>query len=169
MGFKSSQQLGKEAEDFVIKLFTRHKYEVSRNEDKDTRSEYDLAVSISPKKKVYIEVKLDKMAAQTQNLCIEYYNPKTQKDSGINITKANIYSYTLLDDGNHTVWFSNVNKLKDYLKNTKPKKVINKGGDNNASLYLYPVEKILADVFVRMENLADEETFHKLFKELYTK
>jgi len=166
MGFVSSNKYGKSGEKLVLALLKRNGYDAAINEVKENRSYYDIIVNLSPKKKVFIECKFDMMACQTGNIAVEYHNPKSDKPSGINVTKAHIYSYTILDMGNPTVWFASVPKLKDFLKNVPPFKTIKKGGDDNASLYLYNHEVILDSVFNHMENILDVDKFQQVFKSL---
>jgi hypothetical protein len=166
MGFKTSEGIGRSGEKLVLSLLTKNGIVASMNEIKENRSFYDIIVQMSPRKKAYIECKYDVMSEKTGNIAIEYHNCKTDTPSGINITKANIYSYTILDTGNPTVWFASVPKLKDFLKTVKPFKTIKKAGDGNASLYLYKVEVILDAVFSRMENILDTEKFQQVFKSL---
>jgi hypothetical protein len=168
MGFAQSNAYGRNGEKLVLSVLQKNGFTASVNEVKENRSFYDIIVQLSPRKKIYIESKFDMMCCQTGNVAVEYHNCKADKPSGINITKADIYSYTILDMGNPTLWFANVNKLKDFLKTVPPFKTINKAGDGNASLYLYKYEVILDAVFERMENLPDVETFQKTFKSLLT-
>lgn len=169
MGFAASNKYGKSGEKVVLSLLNRYGYTASLNEDKDERAFYDIIVQISPKKKILLECKFDMMACQTGNVCVEYHNSLKDKPSGINITKADIYSYIILDMGNPTVWFANVEKLKNFLKTVKPYKTIEKGGDKNASFHLYNHEVILPAVFHRVENLAEEKQFHDIIKLLTQK
>lgn len=166
MGFYKSNIYGVSGEKFVLGLLKKYGYNASINTVKENRSFYDIIVQISPRKQIFIECKFDIMCQQTGNLCFEYFNPKANKDSGINITKAQIWSHTILDEGNPTVWFTRTDVLKDFIKNTKPFKTIKKGGDGNASLYLYKHETILPVIFKQVENLADEASFHDVWKKL---
>ncbi len=169
MGFVQSNTYGKSGEKLVLALLNKNGYSATLNEDKEKRAFYDIIVQLSPKKKIYVESKFDMMCCQTGNVCIEYHNCLKDKPSGINITKAHIYSYTILDMGNPTVWFANVAKLKNFLNTVTPFKTINKGGDGNASLYLYKYEIILDAVFERMENLQDEAAFKDAMNRLLKK
>jgi hypothetical protein len=95
------------------------------------------------------EVKFDLYAARSGNIAIEFYNPKKGKPSGIGITKADLW-FQVIPPLN--VWVTTVKRLKQYLEEKKPHKIVSCGGDDNASLFLYRKEKIFADIFQRIDD-----------------
>lgn len=169
MGFSTSLVYGRSGEKLVLSLLNKNGFSATLNDVKENNSYYDIIVQLSPRKKVYVETKFDMMYSQTGNMCLEYHNPKLDKPSGINITKAHIWSVMLMDEGNPTVWFASVPKLKDFLQQVKPFKTIAVGGDKNASLYLYRADVILPAVFHQMNALANPEDFQKIVKTLIAK
>lgn len=167
--FALSNKYGRSGEKYTLQLLQKNGFNAIFNTDKNTQSYYDIIITISPRKKIFIENKFDMMHQITGNLAIEFHNPASNKPSGLNITKADIWSYMLMDEGNPTIWFANVPKLKNFIQTVKPFKTIQKGGDGNASLYLYSASVILPAVFHQMNNLADTESFQKIVKTLSTK
>lgn len=137
------------AEQRVISLFIREGIPCAKT-DKELL-EYDLEFIFEDKKKT-AEVKFDMMAAKTGNLAIEYWNSKKDSASGVTATKANIWIVCLLDDVNITIWATTVKMLKRFLSENQPKKIISKGGDNNAELYIYD-SSIILPIFDRLDNL----------------
>jgi hypothetical protein len=91
------------------------------------------------------EVKRDAMEAKTSNLALEYFNPKSNRPSGLNATAAEVWFVVL--DNPRTVWGAAVATLKRYVKENKPARTIERGGDDNASLWLYPSPLILRACF----------------------
>lgn len=164
MGFKRDLALGKKGENLVIKLFSKHGIEVESNPDKETRSHYDI-VGKFEKKNFTIEVKYDYKAAETGNLAIEYSNPKSNKPSGINVTKATFWSTIVDDMGFPTIWLASVKSLKKFINEYKPWKIFSFAGDGNASIYLYKNDLILDKIFHRIDKLAEDE-FKKILKRL---
>ena len=76
-----------------------------------------------------------------------------------------MWSHVILDKGNPTVWLTSVKKLKQFIKDNKQWKIIEKAGDGNSSLYLYQDIVILDAVFTRIDMLEEKE-FTKTVKEL---
>lgn len=95
------------------------------------------------------EVKFDKYEAKSNNLCFEYWNPKSNKPSGISLTTAKYWIHVL--DKPFTIYIAETKKLKNFIENTKPLKIIKYGGDGNSSMYLYRKEIILP-VFEELKN-----------------
>ncbi len=96
------------------------------------------------------EVKFDIYAARSGNIAIEFYNPKSAKPSGIGITQANLWFHIITKP--LSIWVTSVPKLKKYITDNPPHKTVACGGDDNASLYLYRMDKIFADIFHRVDN-----------------
>lgn len=164
MGFGRSNAVGKVGENCLIEHFTYcgYKCELVPFEQ---RSDYDIKVQISPRKTVTVEVKFDRMAQRTRNLAIEYYNPKSNCDSGLSSTKADLWCHVILDDNHKTLWITTVEQLKAFVLVNEPKKKVSAGGDSNADLYLYDDKFILSKVFHRLDTLDCKQT-QKLIKGL---
>lgn len=141
---------GKAGENKVIALLTDHNINAKLN-DTDNKY-YDLSFTLR-RKKIKVEVKNDKMANVTGNIAIEIHNTRSDTPSGLSLTKAHIWAHIL----NEEVWFANTSSLKDYTESVELLKRVERGGDNNARLLIYPKESILQEVFLRVDNLSDSE------------
>lgn len=137
-------RVGDIAEQLLIETLISYGFEAFKNEDKESRSFFDVVAKITGRT-VTFEVKHDVMAAKTGNLAIEYYNSKSQKDSGINITKADYWVHIVSDKEDKDkklILISRVSELKEFIKNTKPKRKIVGGGDKNADILLFTQESM---------------------------
>ena len=152
MGFKTDKQKGDHGEDLCIKLLEKNKFKCEKNRGtKQDLVGWDFKFRI-PKSTIEIlcEVKNDLMASKTGNLAIEYHNPKLNKPSGLEATKAYLWFYIL---DNTQIWVGRVNEIKQFIIDNKPCKKIKVGGDQNASLYIYKKERVLGEIFDRIDNL----------------
>ncbi len=104
------------------------------NEDTKKRSDYDLIIVDT----ATVEIKNDLYAGKSGNVAIEYHNPKSDKPSGINITKSDIWCHII--DGE--IFVVKTNTLKMFMECEKPLRTIKKAGDGNANLKLYTIEHI---------------------------
>lgn len=153
---------GKRGEKLVASVLEFGGIECEIN-DSSTNIYYDISCKMG-RKKFKVEVKSDYMAAKTGNLAIEYYNTKKDEESGLYITKAEIWAHCIKDGDNLTVWATNVKTLKQFIEDEKPERIIDNGGDNNASLLLYKDFHIL-EIFRQLDNL-EEKQIKKVMKEL---
>lgn len=111
------------------------------------------------------EVKYDLYAAKSGNIAIEYYNPKSNKPSGLSATKADLWFHAVTKPA--SVWVTTVQQLKEYTNTKPPHKIVDVGGDDNASMYLYRQDVIFDDIFKRVDNLSPDELrtlIHDLLK-----
>ena len=99
---------------------------------------------------VTVEVKYDEYENRSGNIAIEVFNTRLNKPSGIMATKAYFWAHVLK---NGEIYLTTTKKLKEYARRRKPHRVIASGGDNNAKLYLYRSEKILNDIFTRIDDI----------------
>lgn len=152
VNFKRDLSVGKQGEALLQAVLLKAGIQTVINEDSNKNKFWDLRTNTEPS--VSFEVKYDIYAARSGNIAIEFYNPKTCKDSGINCTKADIWAHILTKPS--SVWISRVNSLKEFCKNNKPFKVIVAGGDDNASLYLYKQDFILESIFIRIDEQSPE-------------
>lgn len=153
MGFAKSKFHGDVGESFVLSFLESLGFEASKNSDLTTRSDYDIICKMG-RKTCTIEVKFDKMAAKTNNVAIEVFNPKSNKESGINITKADLWFHLIPDGNNITCWFNKTSNIIDFISSNKPNRVVDFSGDGNATIYLYPIDDILNKILFRLENLS---------------
>lgn len=166
MGFVRDKAKGKRGEDLVTSILENGGIECEINTDPKTNIYYDIQCKIG-KQKFRVEVKSDFMAERTGNLAIEYYNTKKEAASGLYITKANLWVHCIKDGDNLTVWGTHVKKLKDFVSTETPEKIIDNGGDKNASLLLYKDFHIL-QIFEQLDNLHEDDikkVIRKILKE----
>jgi hypothetical protein len=97
-----------------------------------------------------VEIKNDIYAAKSGNVAIEYFNPKTNKPSGITITKSHIWCHII----NGEALIVLTDSLKEFISTAKPKRIVYKAGDKNADLLLYDVE-YFKTILVPLENIED--------------
>ena len=136
------------AEQLVIKLFENAGYTCTKA-PKGTK-QYDFT-AVQDIYTILLEVKFDSMSDLTGNLAFEYWNPKKNEPSGLMISQADFWAYCF---GNplqaHIV---ELPILKEYIDTHKPKRIIDVGGDKNASLYLYERSQIISDIFWRVDEI----------------
>lgn len=145
---------GKLAETRVADLLIASGYEVSWS-PKGCK-EHDLMVK-KGRKKFTVEVKYDLMAAKTSNIAIEYHNPKSNIPSGISATKSNIWAHCIKDDDNIVVFITATAALVEWVATQTPKRIVELGGDANASLALYDMDTILDRIFIRIDDQTPTE------------
>ena len=100
------------------------------------------------------EVKFDEYEARSGNVAIETYNPRLGKPSGLGITKAFFWAHVLAEE---VVWLTPTERLRIFVQENEPKRIIGAGGDGNATLYLYESVVILPAIFTRIDQLSKKE------------
>lgn len=83
------------------------------------------------------EVKSDRLSEQSGNFCIEFYNTKQEKPSGIVSSKADYYVY--FADGKWRIAKRDELLVKLIQEQNKD---IRDGGNNNSRMVILPVEKL---------------------------
>ena len=143
--FAHSLQVGSVGEDLAIKAFAN----IGRKCVLGDGKKHDLILD----GQYIVEVKYDIMSKKTGNIAIEYWNSKKNEPSGISATLAKYWVHIAFDKiGNTIIFVVKVDELKDFIKNTKPKKIIKAGGDDNADLYIYGLDVILnTAIFSRLD------------------
>lgn len=129
--FLKDKKVGDEGEEKVIQLLGNFGFPVQRTVGKNIK--YDLECEYFT-----IEVKNDIYAAKSGNLAIEFFNSKSNKPSGIMATEADFWVHLACG----SIFFCLVSELKEFLDNNTPDRIIQKGGDGNASLMLYVLESM---------------------------
>jgi len=145
--------IGRSGENRVVEIFDKLGFPSSLNDCYDSRSEFDIASEFK-EQEFHTEVKLDLYANKSGNIAIEVFNPQSGKHSGLNITKAHFW-FHIVDKP----YLTTVTKLKEYTEKNKPKRIIERGGDGNARLFLYPIPQIIPDIFFPMD---ESEEFRQL-------
>lgn len=159
-----SLRIGDIGESFAIEVFKAAGIEAEKNQDEEHREFFDLVCKIG-RKKFTCEVKHDVMAQKTGNIAVEFYNSKSCKDSGIAVTKADIWIHILQDDSNKTMWAASVKEFRDFIKKNPPHRTVTGVGDNNACLYLYREDRLLDNILHRCETL-EEKALKRLVRKL---
>ena len=143
MGVLQDIKMGESAEKKIIDLYTRIGYSSIKNKDNLMKSYYDIISDYNKGHGTFTtEVKHDLYANKSGNIAIETFNPKTGKDSGLGITKADLWVHIT-----DIPYITSVKKLKEYVEENKPFRIIDCGGDDNATLYLYKADIILDAIF----------------------
>jgi hypothetical protein len=147
-GFEKDLQFGTYYEREALKLFEYDKYEMS----KGCFKYYDIKL-FKDDKVTFVEVKSDRMATKTGNLCIEYECNK--KPSGISVTTADVCVYFIIHERKEIekelkveIYIIPTDKLKQISKKCKSVK----GGDGYKSK-LYLVNKELVIDYLFLDNL----------------
>ena len=159
MSIKQDLQTGSEGEKAVSELLQRAGIVVQKG--KRASKYLDLIAQIQDKT-FTLEVKNDKYAAKSGNIAIETYNPKSKKNSGISVTQSDIWVHIACGQ----IWIANTRVLKTFLSTYQPTKIVEVGGDGNATLYLYRMDFILPAVFVRIDELGKDELLDAILKAL---
>lgn len=169
MGFRKDLAIGKIGENLVVSLLEQCGCTCKSVDqvDKSLKSAYDIEVTPESGKAFTVEVKYDAYSEISGNLCVEYFNPKLNKPSGVYSSKAELYCYIIPDGLNKTVWIISTSRLRTFIKDEIPLKNLERVGDGNASVLLYKFDHILPS-FSRIDNLSCDEIkslIKKLLKE----
>ena len=147
MGIIKDFESGDKGELLVNEHLEKLGYTCEKNKDKETRQHYDLLILELNKT---LEVKNDLYAVKSGNIAIEYNNCKSDKPSGLGITRADVWCH-IIDNKPYVV---TVKKLKTFVKENTPKRIVTQAGDGNADLYLYSVEDAMK-VFIPIERIGE--------------
>jgi hypothetical protein len=148
MGFINDLKLGNKAESFVIDILKGGIIQASPNLNKKQFPFYDLLIEYGGQE-WKAEVKYDLYAHKSGNVAIEYYNPKSNKPSGLSITKSDFWIHVLTNPDK--AFIVKTDNLKTFISRHKPFKIIEVGGDGNASLLLYRTDFMLENIFIPIE------------------
>lgn len=136
---------GKKAEEYIAELYHDNFFPSAEYMFNATKA-YDICFLFPRKKRVRIEVKYDKMANKTGNLCFELTDYKG-RPSGVMATEADLMVFMLTDK---IIYEFNVKKLRSFVEehmSTDRFKIV-KGGDGNAfEMMLVPIDEILDEDF----------------------
>lgn len=155
MAYQKSMYVGSKAEMAVIDLLESHGIVCSKSIGKN--SFYDIEVELD-NQYLFIEVKYDKMSDVTKNLALEYFNPKSEKLSGISVTQSDYWIFAF--EKPLQLWISSIDEIKNYVGQNPPMKVVDIAGDRNASLYLYKRDKLISSIFTRIDNMNKDDLIH---------
>lgn len=147
MGILKDLDVGQNAEERIRNILKTMGFECTDNSEREKMSDYDIRV-VSPE--FTIEVKEDLYSAKSGNVAIEYWNSKSNKPSGITITKANIWCHIIAGEP----FIIKTKTLKDFIDKVKPKRMLTGVGDGNADIMLYDCE-VLKAVMVPLDNIRE--------------
>jgi len=148
--FATSLAKGKVKENIIIKLFESVGF-TCNSADAQHRSFWDIEAR-SDDISFTAEIKYDIMAKRTNNLAIEVFNPKLNKPSGIYTTCATLWIHVIGDD----IYVTSCKRLRKFLQENKPHRVIKAGGDKNSDMALYQIDTILP-IFYKINTLLRNE------------
>jgi hypothetical protein len=131
---------GAVAEVRVVNVLCALGYAARLNDDKSQRWYYDIEVGSPPT--FTLEVKHDIYAHRSGNIAIETFNPKSGKPSGLGVTQSTLWCHVI-----DKIYVGRTSDLRHHIETVPPKRLIAAGGDNNATLYLYEKDEIVASVF----------------------
>lgn len=133
MSFTKSKNIGDIAEDTILQLLLS-KGVVCRKTD---GRKHDIILTVDSKD-VYAEIKFDKMSDKTKNIALEFFNSKSNKDSGFAASTAELWFHvTNITNG---IWLTSPKKIKEFTLANKPKRIVYKAGDDNADIMLYGID-----------------------------
>lgn len=132
--FKRSLSIGSQGEKFARNMLEKLG---AKTEDGDGKI-VDFWIFINDKK-FSCETKFDVYANKSGNICLEVFNTKLCKPSGIMGTTTDIWITVLAEN---IIYFSKVESLKQFTKENKPKRELIGVGDNNSHILLYSIEDI---------------------------
>lgn len=157
MGIRKDMAEGDVAEQKVIALFQKFGFKASKNNDVKTRKFWDIEIERGITKGK-IEVKNDKYANRSGNIALEFYNPKSGKDSGIAVTQADLW-IVMVDN---ELWMAGTISLKIFIEKNKPCRIVATAGDGNASLMLYDKNRLFGEVFHRIDDIVKKQEFDSI-------
>lgn len=142
MSFKKSNAIGQVGEQAFCELLERAGLAFERNtsKSKDQLAEFDVRIYFPSGQPLLAEVKFDARSNTTGNLAIEVWNSRANKASGVSATKAHLWVFALSATA---VYVIRTVELHLVLSHVEPLKVVERGGDNNARLYLYKKDVII--------------------------
>ena len=151
--FLSDLDDGKKAEEYVAKFYKQRNPTcdyVTFNHDKA----FDISLSFPRKDSLHIEVKFDKYAVKSGNLCFELHD-HNGLPSGILATEADLMVFLVaktLRDKNKVMFEFKVPELRAFIEHHQDSgefKIV-KGGDNKAfEMMLIPIESITKKSFCK--------------------
>lgn len=128
MAIQRDLSIGDAGEQLVITALNNKGYACTTN--KDIR--YDIE-AIKGSKRITFEVKHDIYESRSGNVAIEVWNSKKNIPSGITATQADFWCHIF----GGKIYVIPTQDLKSFIDKTTPKRIIERAGDDNATIYLY--------------------------------
>ena len=152
--FLKDLSAGKKAEQYIAKLYHESFYPTCDYISYHIGKEYDISFSFPRKASIHIEVKFDKYAVKSGNLCFEMQDHKS-RPSGIMSTKADLMVFIVaktLGARNQQIFEFDVPALREFVEyhmDTAKYKIV-KGGDGGAfEMMLVPITEIIKESFCK--------------------
>lgn len=129
--------------------------------ESDNKKEYDFIIENDKKETFKIEVKADRNAFKTNNICIEFMCSCV--NSGINSTTAIFWVYYVIkhNKDNYNMYIIPTKYIKELIKNKKYHKII-KPRYGKSKCYLFKIE--LFNNFLKKVSEEKEEKEEKIIK-----
>jgi len=151
--FLSDLSDGKKAEQYIEKLYKKNFYPTSDYSSFHIGKEYDISFSFPRKDSIHIEVKFDKYAVKSGNLCFELQDHKA-RPSGIMATEAHLMVFIVAKSlqSKKQIFEFDVPALREFIEehvDSTTYKIV-KGGDGNAfEMMLVPITEIIKEPFCK--------------------
>lgn len=145
---KKQLSQGKDGENRLTALLELAGYQ-PKPVSKAERSFYDLLVDND----FTVEVKNDIRAKTTGNVAIEVYNCVSDRNSGLSVTRADLWVHII----DNEVWMTSVIRLSSFVGILEPSRIIQAAGDGNATIYLYKKDYIMPTIFHRIDTMNNLE------------
>jgi hypothetical protein len=151
--FLSDLSDGKKAEQYIGRLYKKNFYPTSDYTSYHIGKEYDISFSFPRKESIHIEVKFDKYAVKSGNLCFELQDHKG-RPSGIMATEAHLMVFIVAKSlqSKKQIFEFDVPALRAFIEShvdTTTYKIV-KGGDGNAfEMMLVPITEIIQEPFCK--------------------
>jgi hypothetical protein len=130
MSFNIDLKLGNEYEQKFVNFMKMEKYEIMAG----VFQAYDI-ICYDNDETIKYEVKADKLACDTGNICIEF--ACSNIPSGIKTSESDFYIYYVIGSNNCDLYKIPTQKLKKYIRQMKYDRIV-KGGDKYLSrCYLF--------------------------------
>ena len=132
MTFQKDLKFGLKYELEFLKYINYDTFEQSKGKFKD----YDLLITKDGIETTY-EIKTDRMAYRTNNLCVEYECNKNP--SGISTTTSNFYGYFIIKNNCHDVYIIPTDFIRECIDNKLYKRDMAGGDFKRAKFYLFDI------------------------------
>lgn len=144
---------GKQMERYVAAVYKENFFQTCDYISYHIGKEYDISFSFPRKESIHVEVKYDKYANKSGNLCFEMFDHKG-RPSGILGTEAHLMVFVL---NTETMFEFKVPELRKFIQHhmTTGQYKIVKGGDGNAfEMMLIPITEIIKEDFCTRINVS---------------
>ena len=161
MGFLKDLGAGKVGENHVMDLLGKAGLNPQLN-DKPKVNKWDIEFTFN--NKLYTgEIKFDLYATKSGNIAIEYYNPKSKVDSGVNATDAILWFHLLEGPKVHVCLVADLKKFLDEVLCDKHVKRGGQGG--NSAMKLWQISNIFGPLMIEVDNSNISDVLIKLLEE----